>query len=132
MINTLFNDNPITLYSTINIPLSFPQKSKTNETDNSPYPTVGSPINNNSKTKSIRVELTMDEYNRFSQMAKKENVTLRHLARTKMLDSPVGLREYKDHQVKIIAQLHGLIDQVEDENLEHQLRQKVRELNVSM
>ena len=132
MINTLFNDNPITLYSTIDIPLSFPQKTKTNETDNSPYPTVSSPINNNSKTKSIRVELTMDEYNRFSQMAQKENVTLRHLARTKMLDSPVGLREYKDYQVKIIAQLHGLIDQVEDENLEHQLRLKVRELNASM
>ena len=74
----------------------------------------------------------MDEYNRFSQMAQKENVTLRYLARTKMLDSPVGLREYKDHQVKIIAQLHGLIDQVEDENLEHQLRLKVRELNASM
>ena len=49
-----------------------------------------------------------------------------------MLDFPVGLREYKDHQVKIIAQLHGLIDQVEDENLEHQLRLKVRELNASM
>ena len=131
MINTLFNDNPITLYSTIDIPLSFPQKAKIIETDNSPYPTV-SPEEKNNKTKSIRVELTMDEYNRFSQMAKKENVTLRHLARTKMLDSPVGLREYRDHQVKIIAQLHGLIDQVEDENLEHQLRLKVRELNASM
>ena len=131
MINTLFNDNPITLYSTIDIPLSFPQKAKTIETDNSPYPTV-SPEEKNNKTKSIRVELTMDEYNQFSQMAKKENVTLRHLARTKMLDSSVGLREYKDHQVKIIAQLHGLIDQVEDENLEHQLRLKVRELNASM
>ena len=131
MINTLFNDNPITLYSTIDIPLSFPQKAKTIETDNSPYPTV-SPDEKNNKTKSIRVELTMDEYNQFSQMAQKENVTLRHLARTKMLDSPVGLREYKDHQVKIIAQLHGLIDQVEDENLEHQLRLKVRELSASM
>ena len=130
MINTLFNDNPIILYSTINKPLSFPQKTKANETDNGPYPTVSSPIDN--KNKSIRVELTMDEYNRFSQMAQKENVTLRHLARTKMLDSSVGLREYKDHQVKIIAQLHGLIDQVEDENLEHQLRLKVRELNASM
>ena len=131
MINTLFNDNPITLYSTIDIPLSIPQKAKTIETDNSPYPTV-SPDENNSKTKSIRVELTMHEYNQFSQMAKKENVTLRYLARTKMLDSPVGLREYKDRQVKIIAQLHGLIDQVEDENLEHQLRLKVRELSASM
>ena len=132
MINTLFNDNPIILYSTIDIPLSFPQKTKTIETNNGPYPTVSSAINNNNKTKSIRVELTMDEYNRFSQMAQKENVTLRYLARTKMLDSPVGLREYKDRQVKIIAQLHGLIDQVEDENLEHQLRLKVRELNASM
>ena len=71
MINTLFNDNPITLYSTIDIPLSFPQKAKTIETDNSPYPTV-SPEEKNNKTKSIRVELTMDEYNRFSQMAKKK------------------------------------------------------------
>ena len=131
MINTLFNSNSITLCSTIDLSLSFPQKTKTIETDSGPYPAV-SPDEKNNKTKSIRVELTMDEYNRFSQMAKQENVTLRHLARTKMLDSSVGLREYKDHQVKIVAQIHGLIDKVEDEDLEHQLRLKVRELNASL
>lgn len=81
-----------------------------------------------SKKRYIRVELSDDEYKRFFQTAKNERVSLRHLAVTRMLDSTVGLQEYRDHQTRLLPSLHALIDEVDDYDLQNKLRQKVREI----
>ena len=119
------NSNSIVCYST-DIPIYMKQSSKQN---NDKY-YKSNEIENNltSKKRYIRVELSDDEYNRFAQTAKNENVSLRHLAVTRMLDSPIGLQEYKDHQTRLLPSLHALIDEVDDFDLQNKLRMKVREI----
>ena len=120
------NSNSIVCYS-IDIPIYMKQSSKqnnnkyynNNEIENSPT----------NKKRYIRVELSDDEYNRFARTAKNERISLRHLAVTRMLDSPVGLQEYKDHQTRLLPSLHALIDEVDDYDLQIKLRQKVREIH---
>ena len=123
--NSSYCNNSIVCYS-IDIPIYMKQSSKQN--NNQYY--NSSEIENNPKSKKryIRVELSDDEYNRFSQTAKYEKVSLRHLAVTRMLDSPIGLQEYKDHQTRLLPSLHALIDEVNDEDLQRKLKQKVREI----
>ncbi len=105
------------------IPFPIPDTKVSNMTDRG----VDLTENDDNKTKSIRVELPLDEYEEFHQLAQRERVTLRHLARTKMLDSPVGLQEYKDHQARLLPSMHSLIDKVDDERLQAALRRKVGE-----
>ena len=119
------NSNSIVCYS-IDIPMYMKQSSKQN--NNKYYNTNEIENNPTSKKRYIRVELSDDEYNRFAQTAKKEKVSLRHLAVTKMLDSTVGLQEYKDHQTRLLPSLHALIDEVDDYELQNKLRMKVREI----
>ena len=120
------NSNSIVCYS-IDIPIYMKQSSKQN---NEKYYNSNEIENNpTSKKRYIRVELSDDEYNRFSQTAKNEKVSLRHLAVTRMLDSPIGLQEYKDHQTRLLPSLHALIDEVDDYNLQNKLRMKVREIH---
>ena len=80
------------------------------------------------RKKYIRVELNEDEYNRFSQIARKEKISLRHLAVTKMLDSSIGLKEYREHQYRLLPSLYGLIDEVDDYDLQNRMKAKVREI----
>lgn len=84
--------------------------------------------NKNSHKKSIRVELSENQYSQFRGMAKREKVSLRHLAITKMFDSPIGLQEYKERQARLLPSLHALIDQVDDDVLQCSIRRKVAEL----
>ena len=120
------NSNRIVCYS-IDIPIYMKQSSKQNN-----YKYYNSDKIENtptSKKRYIRVELSDDEYNRFAQTAKNEKVSLRHLAVTRMLDSPFGLQEYMDHQTRLLPSLHALIDEVDDYNLQNKLRMKVREIH---
>lgn len=80
-----------------------------------------------SRKKSIRVELSIEDYNQFRQMAEKKRVTLRHLAMTKMLDTSEGLQEYKNQLAILMPEIHHLIDQMEDQELQEMLRKKVGE-----
>ena len=118
------NSNSIVCYS-IDIPIYMKQSSKQN---NNQYYNKEIENNPTSKKRYIRVELSDDEYNRFARTAKNERISLRHLAVTRMLDSPVGLQEYKDHQTRLLPSLHALIDEVDDYDLQTKLRQKVREI----
>ena len=119
------NSNSIVCYS-IDIPIYMKQSSKQN---NYKYHNSNEIENNpTSKKRYIRVELSDDEYNRFAQTAKNEKISLRHLAVTRMLDSPIGLQEYKDHQTRLLPSLHALIDEVDDFDLQNKLRMKVREI----
>ena len=125
MNSNYYNNSSIVCYS-IDIPIYMKQSSKQN--NNQYY--NSSEIENNPKSKKryIRVELSNDEYNRFAQIAKNEKISLRHLAVTRMLDSPAGLQEYKDHQTRLLPSLHALIDEVDDYELKNKLRMKVREI----
>lgn len=119
------NSNSIICYS-IDIPIYMKQSSKQNN-----YKYYNSDKIENTPTNKkryIRVELSDDEYSRFSQTAKNERVSLRHLAVTRMLDSTIGLQEYKDHQTRLLPSLHALIDEVDDFDLQNKLRMKVREI----
>lgn len=79
------------------------------------------------RKKSIRVELSMEDYNQFRQMAEKRKISLRHLAVTKMLDTAEGLQEYKNQLAILMPEIHHLIDQMEDQELQEMLRKKVGE-----
>ena len=125
MNSNYYNNSSIVCYS-IDIPIYMKQSSKQN---NEKYYNSNEIENNPaSKKRYIRVELSNDEYNRFAQTAKNERVSLRHLAVTRMLDSPIGLQEYKDHQTRLLPSLQALIDEVDDYDLQNKLRQKVREI----
>ena len=123
--NSSFCNNSIVCYS-IDIPIYMKQSSK--QSINNYYNSNEIESNLTSKKRYIRVELSKDEYNRFAQTAKNERVSLRHLAVTRMLDSPIGLQEYKEHQTRLLPSLQALIDEVDDYDLQNKLRQKVREI----
>ena len=85
-------------------------------------------VNNIVRKKYIRVELNEEEYKQFSQIARKERISLRHLALTRMLDSPVGLQEYKDRQARLLPSLQSIIDEVDEQKIQNKLRMKVGEI----
>ena len=118
--------NPIVFNNTIDYSLYMPKLNNQTKETNDSYPAVASKVKD--KKTSVRVELTKDEYELFSQYAKQEEISLRHLAKTRMLDSSIGLQEYKERQARRLPKLHALIDQVEDEELQSKIRQEVRDL----
>ena len=120
--------NPITIINTEDYSLYMAKLNCRAIENNNSYPLVGSEVTGKNKKVSIRVELTNDEYELFSQYAKQEKISLRHLAKTRMLDSPVGLQEYKERQARRLPKLHALVDQIEDEELQSKIRQEVRDL----
>ena len=120
--------NPVIINNTVDYSLYMPKPNCKAIDNNTSYPTVGSEVTDKNKKVSVRIELTKVEYELFSQYAKQEKISLRHLAKTRMLDSPVGLQEYKERQARRLPKLHALVDQIEDEELQSKIRQEVRDL----
>ena len=120
--------NHITINNTIDYSLYMSKLNCKAIENNNSCPAIGSEARNKNEKKSIRIELTEDEYELFSHFAKQEKISLRHLAKTRMLDSSIGLQEYKERQARRLPKLHALVDQIEDEELQSKIRQGMRDL----
>ena len=75
--------------------------------------------------RSIRVELTVEEYEMFSKQAKEQKIFKRCLARTRLLDTQEGVKGLRDRLIRGLPGLHSLVDQIEDPDLQRELRERM-------